>query len=141
MNRLTRELVGLFVLAGSLGLAVYLVASDSALPGASMTARVGLGTLCLVVAVTYGETTRQRAHLGALLAALKSQASAGVPRDDRLAVDTLIPVLASGDPSRRDIAHRNLVRITGKDFPPDAARWAAWWREARDGFPPAGASS
>ena len=141
MNRLSREVVGLVVQVGCLALSVYLVVSEASIPGASTMARVGLGILALVVAVTYGEISKQRAHLQAVLAALQSQASAGVARDDRKAVDTLIAALSSSDASKREIAHRHLMRLTGKDFPPEADRWASWWRDARDGFPPGGVGS
>lgn len=134
MSPAIKVLVGLLVQLGLLAFAVYVVVADAALPGASMLTRAGLATTAVAVGVVYGETTRLRAHMGALLAALQSGLGATVPRDDKQAIDVLVSALGSQDAAVREKAHRNLVRLTGQDLPPDAARWAAWWREARPTF-------
>ena len=37
--------------------------------------------------------------------------------------------------------HKHLVRLTGKNLPPEIALWQRWWQENRDSWagPPAGA--
>ncbi|MCA8969684.1 MAG: hypothetical protein KDC95_07870 [Planctomycetes bacterium] len=52
----------------------------------------------------------------------------------RAAVDILIRSLAHGDPTVRDRAHAQLVRLSGHDFPAEHAPWEAWWRDAKASF-------
>jgi hypothetical protein len=140
VNPATRAMVGLVIQGGCLALAIYVLVSDGAFPGASMIARVGIAILSLAVAMTYAEVTQQRAHLQAVLMALQARVGASVPRDDRRAIDTLVAALSTGDAAARETAHRHLVRLTGKDLPADAARWEAWWSDARADFPTSGSA-
>ena len=112
--------------------------SPDALGGASTTARAGVAGLAVAVAALYGETARLRLQVTALLSALKTNLAAHVPRDDRMAVDVLVSALGSKDAAVRDKAHKNLVRITKQDLPPDPAAWRAWWRATRPEFPAQG---
>lgn len=134
MNPNGRLAFGLLVQLAFLVLAVYLVVADDALPGASHVARVGLAAAVLGVGVLYGEVSRVRADMGRLLHALKQDLSAG--RDDRMAIDVLVAALSSEAPEKRELAHKHLVRLTGQTFPPDAARWLAWWKTARPTYGP-----
>src|SRR5262245_26227683 len=97
-------------------------------------ARVGIGFVCLAVSIAYGEVVRLRETLRQFIQALQAQIGAGAPRDDRKAVDTLVAALDSADESTRTMAHKHLVRITGKDLPPVAEAWETWWKDARSGF-------
>ncbi|MCC7138306.1 MAG: hypothetical protein IT460_07765 [Planctomycetes bacterium] len=135
MNATTKVLVGLLLQLALFAFAVYVVVDADAVPGAPTATRVGLGVLAIAVAIVYGETTRLRVHLAALLRGLQTELSGTVPRDDRMAIDVLVAALESSDPAKRDIAHRNLVRLTKQDLPPDGARWKAWWRDARATWP------
>ncbi len=136
MNPNGRVLFGLLVQLGFLVLAVYLVVSGDALPGASHVARVGLAAAVLAVGVLYGEisrvsanVTQVRADMKALIHALQQDLSAA--KDDRMAIDVLVAALSAEDPEKRALAHKHLVRLTGRTFPPDAQPWLAWWKSAR----------
>jgi len=137
----TRALVGLVIQLGCLAMAVYVIVSDGALPGASWVARAGVAFVCLAVSVTYGEVLRQRETLRQFIQALQAQVGAGAPRDDRRAVDTLVSALGSADESTREMAHKHLMRLTGKDLPPDPLVWETWWKSARSDFRAGGGSS
>lgn len=129
MNPNGRVLFGLLVQLGFLVLAVYLVVSGDALPGASHVARVGLAAAVLAVGVLYGEISRVRADMARLIRALQQDLSAA--KDDRMAIDVLVAALSAEDPEKRSLAHKHLVRLTGRTFPPDAQPWLAWWKSAR----------
>ncbi|MBL9088240.1 MAG: hypothetical protein JNM10_13955 [Planctomycetia bacterium] len=129
MNPNGRVLFGLLVQAGFLALAVYLVVAADALPGASHVARVGLAAGVLAVGVLYGEISRVRADMARLIRALQQDLSAA--KDDRMAIDVLVAALSAEDPEKRALAHKHLVRLTGRTFPPDAQPWLAWWKSAR----------
>lgn len=136
MNPNGRVLFGLLVQLGFLVLAVYLVVSGDALPGASHVARVGLAAAVLAVGVLYGEisrvsasVTQVRADMKALIHALQQDLSAA--KDDRMAIDVLVAALSAEDPEKRALAHKHLVRLTGRTFPPDPQPWLAWWKSAR----------
>lgn len=129
MNPNGRVLFGLLVQLGFLVLAVYLVVSGDALPGASHVARVGLAAAVLAVGVLYGEISRVRADMARLIRALQQDLSAA--KDDRMAIDVLVAALSAEDPEKRALAHKHLVRLTGRTFPPDPQPWLAWWKSAR----------
>ena len=50
-------------------------------------------------------------------------------------MDVLVRALTSADESVRAKAHKNLLRITGQGFGPDALAWTKWWEGARETFP------
>lgn len=129
MNPNGRVLFGLLVQLGFLVLAVYLVVSGDALPGASHVARVGLAAAVLAVGVLYGEISRVRADMARLIRALQQDLSTA--KDDRMAIDVLVAALSAEDPEKRALAHKHLVRLTGRTFPPDPQPWLAWWKSAR----------
>jgi hypothetical protein len=124
-----RVLFGLVVQLGFLVLAVYLVVSADALPGASHVARVGLAAAALAVGVLYGEISRVRADMARLIRALQQDLS--IAKDDRMAIDVLVAALSAEDAEKRALAHKHLVRLTGRTFPPDAQPWLTWWKSAR----------
>ena len=129
VNPTGRVLFGLLLQAGFLALAVYLVVSPDALPGASHVARVGLAAVSLAVGVLYGEISRVRADMARLIRALQQDLAGS--KDERMAIDVLVAALAAEDPEKRALAHKHLVRLTGRTFPPDAQPWVAWWKGAR----------
>jgi hypothetical protein len=114
--------------------AIYVGVSDSAFPGAPTVARVGLVVLSIAVCFLAGEVARISTHFRALLGALQQQTAAATPRNDREAVDVLVAALGSANGDTRDMAWKNLRRITGQDLPLDEARWKEWWAGAREGF-------
>ena len=66
---------------------------------------------------------------------VRLEAAAGLCRmRKREGIGLLIGVLEGARGSVREEAHRLLVKHTGRPFPPEAARWRAWWKDARDGF-------
>lgn len=125
-----------------------------------MVTRVGLVLLCLILQVLLGEIDRLRTHfsllVGGLRAAGRSDATAalgtaalgeeGLPTqgsaDPKASVDILVQALATDDPDTVAKVHKHLVRLTGKNLPPETALWERWWQENRDGWagPPAGAA-
>ena len=139
MKALPRTLLGAIAQLALLAFAGYLSLSDDALPGASLLARAGIVTIAVVLAVTVGEMSRMRAHMAALIEALRGGAQGAAGRDDRAAVDVLVRALSSDDADVRAKAHRNLVRITGQNFTMDPEAWNAWWVKAKDSFQPRGA--
>lgn len=132
MSPIVRLFVGLVVQVGFLALAIYLAVSESALPGASHLARVGLAFAVLAVGMLWGEVARVRGDMSQLLRMLRENLVA--ERDDRAAIDVLVAAVGSGSPERRATAHKHLVRLTGQQFPPDPVAWAAWWKDARPTF-------
>jgi hypothetical protein len=117
---------------------IYVGVSEEAFPGASTLGRMSLAALFVAVGMLFGEVQRVRRDMALLLGALKAQAGAAAHKDQRMAVDVLVSALESPEARVREVAHRNLVRITRKDLPPDVARWKAWWSEARASFPAEG---
>lgn len=138
MTGLQRALLGLLLQAALVAFGIYLGVSESALPSASSTARLAVAALFVAVALLFGEVQRVRRDMALLLGALKAQAGTAAHKDQRMAVDVLVSALESPEARVREVAHRNLVRITRKDLPLDAARWKAWWGEARASFPAEG---
>src|SRR5262245_14715968 len=135
MSPIVRAVFGLVVQAGLLALAVYLVASPDALPGAPLFVRVGLGVLSAAVVMLYGEVMKVRADFSNVLSALRSSISGNAERDDREAIDILVAKLGSQHAEVRETAHKHLVRLTGQDLPLEPQRWVEWWRAARPGCP------
>ena len=114
--------------------AIYVGVAEGAFPGASPFGRAAIVVVCVAASFLAGEVSRLRLHFGALLKALEAGAVTTAPRDDRAAIDVLVAALDSANGDVRAKAHRNLVKITGQDFPPESARWRAWWAPIRDGF-------
>jgi hypothetical protein len=134
-------LASLIVQAFLLAFAVYVAVSADALPGASTAARAGVVAMSFALMLVVQEVERLKAEVRALTVITAGALGAGVPRDDRAAVDVLVRALSSSDAAVREKAHRNLVRLTGQDLPPDVERWRAWWERAREEFkgrPPKG---
>ena len=80
-------------------------------------------------------------HEARLIRALQQDLSTA--QDDRMAIDVLVAALSAEDPEKRALAHKHLVRLTGRTFPPDAQPWLAWWKSARPtwGNPAPGAAA
>jgi hypothetical protein len=139
MTAIQRALIRLLAQVSLTGFAVYVGLFPDALPGASTAARAGLAVLFVAVALLFSEVAQVRQHMSLLLSTIQSGLASG-PKDHRKAVDVLVAALESPEARVRGAAHRNLVRITGRDLPEDAAAWKAWWGGARADFqPPAGA--
>jgi hypothetical protein len=138
MQRMGRAVTGLAIQAALWAFGIYLGVVPDALPGASTVARTGLATLFIAVGLLLGEVARLRAEHRALLGVLSPPRPDAVARDDRQAIDILLQALESPDAARRELAHRNLVRLTRQSFPAEAGPWQAWWREARATFPAKG---
>ncbi len=127
---LSLALIQVLLLAGG----IYVGVAESAFPGASPFGRAAIVVVCVAASFLAAEVSRLRLHFGALLKALEAGAVTTTPRDDRAAVDVLVSALDSGNADVRAKAHKNLVKITGEDFPPDSARWKAWWASKREAF-------
>jgi hypothetical protein len=135
MSGVQRALVGLLLQVALVVLGVYVGVSPSALPEASGVARLAIAALFVGVALLFGEVQRVRRDLALVLSALKAQAGAAGSADRRDAVDVLVTALESPEVRVREVAHKNLVRLTGQDLPLDAGRWRDWWQAARASFP------
>ena len=129
----TRLVVVFVVRLVFIGLAVWMVLAPDALPGAHWILRAALCATFLVLSVLVGEMATLHTQFELFIRALRA---AGVQvkeedslKADREAVAILIRALGSREASTREKAHRNLVRLTGKDFPPERETWEAWWRE------------
>ncbi len=131
---MSKALAGLLVQIALIALAVYVGIAEDAVK-ASPFGRAAFVALLVVVALLVGEVGRLRTHMAALIQALRGGLAAEGPRDDRAAVDVLIRALASEDAEVRQKAHKNLLRLTGQGFPPDALAWRKWWDGARESFP------
>jgi hypothetical protein len=138
MSGVEKALLGVVLQVALTAGGVYVGVSESALPGAPQAARLAIAVLFVGVALLFGEVRRVRRDMALLLSALKAQAGAAADKDQRLAVDVLVSALESPEARVREVAHRNLVRITRQDLPLDAARWKAWWSGARAAFPASG---
>ena len=53
-------------------------------------------------------------------------------RSRRSAVLFLILALESDDPETSEAAHRELIRLTNQDLPPDPSEWRRWLRSESD---------
>ena len=135
MSGVQKALLGLVLQAALVAFGIYVGVSEGALPGAPMPARLAIAALFIGVAMLFGEVQRVRRDMALLLSALKAQAGAAGSKDARLAVDVLLSALESPESKVREVAHKNLVRITRQSLPLDAARWKAWWSGARESFP------
>ncbi len=130
----TRSLAALAVQVVLLALAAYVAFATDAFPGATLGARAAIVVLLVVVSYLVAWVSRLHQHLGLLLHAVRQQVTAAAPRDDRQAVEILIGGVAPEEGAVREKAHRNLVRLTGQDLPPDETVWRSWWEGAREGF-------
>jgi hypothetical protein len=135
MSGVQKALLGLVLQAALVAFGIYVGVSEGAIPGAPMAARLAIAALFIGVAMLFGEVQRVRRDMALLLSALKAQAGAAGSKDARLAVDVLVSALDSPEARVREVAHKNLVRITRQSLPLDAARWKAWWSGARGTFP------
>ncbi len=118
---------------------------DALGPDVHMVSRIGLVLLCLVLVIVISELSKMREHFGVVIRALRASQgggggeaagpSLGQQADPRAAVDILLQALASDDAETREKAHKHLVRLTGKDLPPEIALWQRWWQENRGRFP------
>jgi hypothetical protein len=134
LNRATRNaLAGAVLQLALLVLAVYVAVSPDAFPGATTAARAGIVALAFSTIFLLLEVERLRVQVRTITV-IAASALGGVPRDDKVAIDVLIRALSSEDAGVRDKAHKNLVRLTGQDLPPDAEAWQSWWETAREGF-------
>ena len=93
------------------------------------TALVSIGAGCgfLLAAALSVEKDRLRVRVAELMAGLNDLLYGKDHRRDREAIEILLRSLGADDPAVRDAAHRNLVRLTGQRFAPDAQVWQAWW--------------
>lgn len=155
MSPVVRVLVGALVQFILLFFAGWFAFKEDALgPDVHLVSRMGLVAVCLVTAILLAELTKLRTHFGMIIGAMRAASAAGgspapqavdtleaaiVPglaADPRAAVDILVTALATDDAETRDRAHRHLMRLTGKNLPPETALWERWWQENRDRFSP-----
>jgi hypothetical protein len=133
----TRLIVTFVVRLAFLFFAGYVALVPEATPGAPMLMRIALAATFLVVSILVGELSALRSHFGMLIRALRSAGGEfkgiGGVADEQAAVPILIRALESKDAATREKAHRNLVRITGQDLPPERAAWEAWWQRHETG--------
>jgi hypothetical protein len=135
VNRATRNAIASLVVQGTLlAFAVYVALSRDAFPGATTLARAGVIATAFAAIFLAGEVERLRAQVRTLTLVAAGALGGAFPRDDRSAVDLLVRALSSEDAAVREKAHKNLLRITGKELPADAQAWRTWWESAREGF-------
>ncbi len=120
--------------------AVWVAISAQALPpGTHWVLRAALAAMFLVVSVLIGEVATLRTQFELFLRALRSagvQVSMDEPASrDKEAIAILIRALGSREPSTREKAYKNLVRLTGQQLPPEKAAWEAWWKAEKEGAP------
>ena len=164
MSPVVRLLVTAAVRLGLLFYAGWFAFHDAPLGSTDlpMVSRIGLVFLCLILQVILGELDGLRTHFGLLVGGLRAAgrasgtpelgqaadeaaASAGLSEaskaDPKASVDILVQALATKDPDTVEKVHKHLVRLTGKNLPPEIALWQRWWQENRDSWagPPAGA--
>jgi len=128
-----RLIIAFLVRLAFLVFAGCLVVLPDLLPGAHFLVRMGLAVVFVGFAYLWGEVVKLQTQFEMLLKALRA-AGAQVrgeapPRDDNAAIAILIRALGSREESTREKAHANLVRITGRDLPPEREAWEAWWKE------------
>ncbi len=131
---ISRSLASLVVQVVLIGFAAYLGFVPEAVPGSTLGARAALVVGLVVLSFLVGEVGRMRVHMAAILSVLQQAVSGGAPRDDRAAVDILVDQLATAEGDLRLKVHRHLVRLTGRDLPPDPVAWKEWWAGAREGY-------
>lgn len=151
MSPVVRVLVGALVQLTLICFGGWFAFKEDALgPDVPVISRMGLVLICLVMAILISELTKMRTHFGMLIAAMRAASAAGsspspealeaagaaAAPDPQAAVDILLQALGSDDPVTRERAHRHLVRLTGKELPPETALWERWWQENRDRFSP-----
>ena len=153
MNPVVRVLVGALVQFTLMFFAGWFAFKEDALgPDVHVVSRMGLVLVCLVAGILISELTKMRTHFGMMVGAMRAASAAGGPptpeavdaleaaatpglaADPRAAVDILLGALSSDDAETRERAHRHLVRLTGKNLPPEPALWQRWWQENRDRF-------
>ena len=137
MNKATQNaLSGLIVRMALIAYGAYVIFAESALPGATTWARAGLAAVVFALVLALGEIGRLSTSVKTLtlLTAGVLHGAGNVARDDRAAVDILVSALSSDDRDTREKAHKNLMRLTGKELPLDLRAWSDWWAEARAGF-------
>lgn len=155
MSPVVRVLVGALVQVTLIFFAGWFAFKQDALgPEVHLVSRMGLVLLCLVLAIILAELTKLRSHFGMIVGAMRAASAAGtapasesmealqaatspgLAEDPRAAVDILVTALATDDAETRERAHRHLVRLTGKNLPPEVALWQRWWQENRERFSP-----
>ena len=137
MNKATQNaLSSLVVRMALVAFGAYVIVSDAAFPNASSWAKAGMAAVVFALVLALGEVARISTEVKTLtlLTAGVLQGADSRSRDDRAAVDILIAALSSEDRDTKEKAHKNLVRLTGKELPPDLQAWSDWWSEARGGF-------
>ena len=75
--------------------------------------------------------TQFEMFIRALRAAGLEVSAKDAAKSDKEAVGILIRALGSREENTRKLAHRNLVRLTGQDLPPEKEVWEKWYREHR----------
>lgn len=140
LKPVARVIVASIVRLVFLFFAGWIAVAPTALPGAHPITRIGLAAVFLALSVLVGELQRLETRFEALMRAIRSatntsgtgtSGSGGLRTQDE-AVTILIRALGSREPDTVVKAHRNLIRLTGQDLPPDKAAWEAWWNEAGD---------
>lgn len=115
--------------------AAWVALMPETLPEAHVIVRIALASTFLVVSILVGEVAKLHTQFDMLLRAVRAAGAKvteeAAPRDDRAAMTILIRALGSREASTREKAHKNLVRLTGQDLPPDPTAWEAWWKEAQ----------
>ncbi|MFV1960096.1 MAG: hypothetical protein ACC662_11870 [Planctomycetota bacterium] len=112
--------------------AAWVAVAPDALPGAHVVTRVGFVVIFLAFSILVGEIARLRTQFEMLMRALRAatrKESGSVAAQE--AVPILIRALASREEATRQKAHRNLVRLTGQDLPPERTAWEAWWAQEK----------
>ncbi len=159
MSPVVRLLVVAFVRLAMIFFAGWFAFNEDALgAGASIVSRIGLVLLFLVGSILLGEIDKLRTHFRLLIGALRAaggqggaaaavagsglDVADGASADPKASVDILIRALGAPDDTTRTNAHKHLVRLTGKNLPPELALWERWWQENRDRYegPPSGAA-
>ena len=141
MKPLTRVVVTAVVRLAFLFFAGWVAVAPGALEGAHPVTRIGLAAGFMALSVLVGEILRLETRFEALMRAIRSatsQAGEGgaagrAIRTQDEAVAILIRALGSREPDTVEKAHRNLVRLTGQDLPPDKAAWEAWHQASGPG--------
>lgn len=152
MSPVVRVLVTTLVRLALIFFAAWFAFKDDALgEGVSLVSRFALVLLFLVAAILVAEVDKLRTHFGLLIGALRAAGAGGgaaggasaaaamagdarAAEDPRASVDILVRALGARDAGTREKAHKHLVRLTGKNLPPERALWERWWQENREGF-------
>ena len=129
----SRMILTLLIRLAFVVFAGWLLVVPSTLPGSPDFVRMGLAATLLVIAILVGEVAKLQTQFEMLMRALRAATGkaggAAAQGTEREAVGILIRALESREPATREKAHRNLVRLTGQDLPPEREAWEAWWKE------------